>query len=410
MTITAQAYAYKGRDGSGKLVKGRIEAQSESAVVARLRSMGVSPLSIDAATAGTGLQMEIGGTLFAKSVKLKDLAVMSRQLATMMGAGLTLLRSLTILAEQTESKELAKALDQVRQQVEGGSSLSESFARAPRIFPPMMIHLVRAGEAGGFLDKSLESISATFEADVKLRQTIKSALTYPVIVLIMALVAVVAMLTFIVPVFQNMFKSLGGQLPLPTEMLVIISQQMFWIVPVLVVGIVALTVYWRRNSHTEKFRSVVDPWRLRLPVFGELFRKVAIARFARNFSTMSAAGVPVLQSLAIVGETSGNWVIERALQKVADSVRSGRTIAQPLAESKVFPSMVTQMVAVGEDAGALDTMLDKIADFYDDEVQTMTEQLASLIEPLMIGVIGVIVGGMIIALYMPMFTIYNSIH
>jgi type IV pilus assembly protein PilC len=410
VSLTAQAYAYKGRDGAGKLVKGRIEAPSESAVVARLRSMGVSPVSIDAATAGTGLKMEIGGTLFQKSVKLSDLAIMARQLATMMGAGLTLLRSLTILAEQTENATLASTLTQVRQQVEGGSSLSESLARHPRVFPPMMIHLIRAGETGGFLDRALESIAETFEADVKLRATIKSALTYPVIVLIMALVAVAAMLIFIVPIFQKMFASLGGTLPLPTQILIDVSQQMVWLGPLLAVGIVVFIFWWRKNKHTEKVRSFVDPLKLKLPVFGALFAKVAIARFTRNFGTMSGAGVPVLQSLAIVGETSGNWVIERALQKVQDSVRSGRTIAAPLAESPVFPSMVTQMIAVGEDAGALEQMLHKIADFYDEQVQATTEALASLIEPLMIGVIGVIVGGMIVALYMPMFTIYQNIH
>ncbi len=409
MSLTAQAFAYKGRDGAGKLVKGRIEAQSESAVVARLRGMGLSPVSIDVATAGTGLRMEIGGDLFARPVKLKDLSVMARQLATMMGAGLTLLRALTILADQTESKQLAKTLNLVRQQVETGSSMSEALAKHPRVFPPMMIHLVRAGETGGFLDRALESIAGTFEADVKLRQTIKSALTYPVIVLIMALVAVAAMLIFIVPVFKGMFATLGGQLPLPTEILVLVSQQMIWVVPVLVVAIVAFVFWWRKNKHTERVRSIVDPLRLRLPVFGPLLTKVAVARFARNFATMSGAGVPVLQSLAIVGETSGNWVVERALQKVQDSVRAGRTIAEPLSESPVFPSMVTQMVAVGEDSGALETMLDKIADFYDDEVQSTTVQLASLIEPLMISVIGVIVGGTLVALYMPMFTIYNSV-
>jgi type IV pilus assembly protein PilC len=410
MSITAQAYSYKGRDGAGKLVKGRIEAPSESAVVARLRSMGVSPIAIDESVAGTGLQRDIGGDFFKKGVKLKDLAVMSRQLATMMGAGLTLLRSLTILADQTENVTLGATLNQVRQQVETGASLSEAFAQHPRIFPPMMIHLVRAGETGGFLDRALESISGTFEADVKLRATIKSALTYPVVVLCMAIVAVIAMLIFIVPVFQKMFASLGGQLPLPTEILVVISQQMIWAGPLLAVLIFAFVIWWNRNKHTEKVRAFFDPLKLRLPVFGALLTKVSIARFTRNFATMSGAGVPVLQSLAIVGETSGNYVIQRALQKVQDSVRAGRTIAQPLSEAAIFPSMVTQMVAVGEDSGSLETMLHKIADFYDDEVQTTTEQLASLIEPLMIGVIGVIVGGMIIALYMPMFTIYNSIH
>lgn len=409
MSTTAQSYSYKGRDAAGKLVKGRIEAPSESAVVSRLRTMGLSPVSIDAASVGTGLNMDLSLGIFEKAVSLKDLAVMSRQLATMVAAGLSLLRALLILAGQTENKTLAKTLDVVRSQVEGGSSLSEALARHPLVFPPLMVHLVRAGETGGFLDQSLESIAGTFEADVKLRSTIKSALTYPVVVLIMALISVVGMLIFIVPVFEKMFADLGGELPMPTQILVVLSKSMTWGAPVMVVAGVAFAIWWRKNKHTDKVRSVVDPWRLKLPVFGDLFRKVAIARFTRNFATMTASGVPVLTSLSIVGDTSGNWVIEKALQKVSDSVRSGRTIAEPLAAEPIFPPMVTQMIAVGEDAGALEQMLHKIADFYDDEVQTTTEQLTSLIEPLMIGVIGVIIGAMIIALYMPVFTIFDQI-
>jgi type IV pilus assembly protein PilC len=226
----------------------------------------------------------------------------------------------------------------------------------------------------------------------------------------MALLSVVGMVTFIVPIFENMFKSLGGQLPLPTQILVTISHNMIWIGPVLAVGMIAFAWWWSRHKHDEKVRARVDPWRLKIPVFGMLFRKVAIARFARNFSTMTHSGVPILQALSIVGDTSGNWVIENALRKVQDSVRSGRTIAAPLGEEPVFPSMVTQMIAVGEDSGSLEQMLGKIADFYDEEVQTTTEQLTSLIEPLMIAVIGAVIGGMIIALYMPIFTIYNQIH
>lgn len=409
MSTTAQSYSYKGRNAAGKLVKGRIEAPSESAVVSRLRTMGLSPVSIDAASVGTGLNMDLSLGIFEKAVALKDLAVMSRQLATMVAAGLSLLRALLILAGQTENKTLAKTLDVVRSQVEGGSSLSEALARHPLVFPPLMVHLVRAGETGGFLDQSLESIAGTFEADFKLRSTIKSALTYPVVVLIMALISVVGMLIFIVPVFEKMFADLGGELPMPTQILVVLSKSMTWVAPLLAVAGVAFAIWWRKNKHTDKVRSVVDPWRLRLPVFGDLFRKVAIARFTRNFATMTASGVPVLTSLSIVGDTSGNWVIEKALQKVSDSVRSGRTIAEPLAAEPIFPSMVTQMIAVGEDAGALEQMLHKIADFYDDEVQTTTEQLTSLIEPLMIGVIGVIIGAMIIALYMPVFTIFDQI-
>jgi type IV pilus assembly protein PilC len=402
-------YAYKGRDTGGKLVKGKVDAPSEAAVVTRLRTMGLVPVEIRETLPGSGLQMELSFGAFEKRVNLKDLAIMARQLATMVAAGLSLLKALTILAEQTENKKLGRTLGIVRTQVESGSSLSESLARQGDIFPPLIVHLVRAGETGGFLDQALESAADTFEKDVKLRQTIKSAMTYPVVVLCMALVAVVAMIIFIVPVFKNMFADLGGQLPAPTQVLVTLSENSFWILPILIVAIVAFVVWWRKNKNTDRVRSIVDPIKLKLPVFGPLFQKVAIARVSRNLSTMTRSGVPILQSLAIVGDTSNNWVIERALHNVQDSVRSGRSIAGPLAAEPVFPAMVTQMIAVGEDSGSLEQMLGKIADFYDDEVQSTTEQLTSLIEPLMIAFIGVVIGGIIVALYMPMFSIYQQI-
>ena len=402
------AYAYKGRDAQGKVVKGRLEASTESNAAMRLRSMGVSPTSIEESKEGTGLNMEL--KFLSKGVGLKDLAIMSRQMATMIAAGLSLLRTLTILADQTENKALASTLGEVRTDIESGSSLSASFAKFPRVFPRLMIHLVRAGETGGFLDGALESIANNFESDVKLRATIKSALTYPIAVLIMAFVAVIAMLIFIVPVFQAMFSSLGGHLPLPTQILVTLSQNMIWIFPLLVVSIVGFNVWWRFNKENERVRSIVDPLKLKIPVFGGLFAKVAVARFTRNFSAMIAAGVPILQSLSIVGETSGNWVIEDGLKKVQESVRTGNSIAAPLASQPIFPAMVVQMIAVGEDSGALEIMLTKVADFYEEEVQSTAEALTSLIEPLMIAVIGTIIGGMIVALYMPIFTIFNEIN
>jgi len=401
------AYAYTGRDTSGKVVKGKVDAATESNAALRLRAMGVSPTSISEAKDGTGLNMEI--SFLSKGVGLKDLAIMSRQMATMIAAGLSLLKTLTILASQTENKKLAATLAEVRSDIESGVSLSESFAKHPRIFPRLMIYLVRAGETGGFLDGALESIAANFESDVKLRATIKSALTYPVAVLIMAFVAVIAMLIFIVPVFQAMFTSLGGQLPIPTQILVTLSQNMIWIAPLLAVIIIGSSLWWRFNKDKDSVRAVFDPLRLRIPVFGGLFAKVAVARFTRNFAAMIGAGVPILQALSIVGETSGNWVIENALRKVQDSVRTGNSIAGPLAEQPIFPAMVVQMIAVGEDSGALETMLTKIADFYDEEVTATAEALTSLIEPLMIAVIGSIIGGMIVALYMPIFTIFNQI-
>lgn len=403
-------FAYTGRDASGKLVKGRVDAAGESSVVSRLRTMGIAPVSIQQVTGGTGLNRDISmGGLFDKKVTIKDLSVMSRQLATMIGAGLPLLKSLTILADQSENPKLASTLDDVRAAVEGGSTFSDALAKHPREFPPIFLNLVRAGEVGGFLETSLESVAKNYEKEVELKATIKSALTYPVVVLIMALLAVVGMIIFIVPVFDDLFNDLGGELPLPTRILVVISQNMIWLGPLIIVGAIVGTIWWRANRHTPKFRSVWEPMLLKMPIFGDLFKKIAIARFTRNFGTMIGSGVPILQALSIVGSTSGNWQIEQAVQSVQDSVRQGRTIAAPLALQPIFPSMVTQMIAVGEDSGALETMLEKISDFYDSEVQSTTEALTSLIEPLMIAFLGVILGGMIVALYLPIFEIFNQI-
>ncbi|MEO7015737.1 MAG: type II secretion system F family protein [Leifsonia sp.] len=409
--VATKEFAYTARNEAGRIVKGRLEAPSESAVVSRLRSLNVSPVKIEETTPGTGLSREINIPGFSgKRVGLKDLAIMSRQMATMIAAGLSLLRTLTILAEQTENKKLAATLHEVRSEIESGSSLSQSLAMHPLVFPRLMIQLVRGGETGGFLESALESIATSFEADVKLRSTIKSAMAYPVTVLCMAILAVIVMIIFIVPIFKSMFASLGGQLPLPTQILVTLSDNMIWIVPLLVVAIVGWVMWWRANKHKDSVRSVFDRFRLRLPVFGSLFAKLSVARFSRNFSALVGAGVPILQALAIVGETSGNWVVEQAMVKVQESVRTGKSISEPLASEPMFPAMVVQMISVGEDSGSLETMLHKIADFYDAEVQSTAEALTSLIEPLMIAVIGTIIGGMIVALYMPIFTIYNVIN
>ncbi|MEJ3404474.1 type II secretion system F family protein [Rathayibacter sp. YIM 133350] len=407
--MAALTFAYTGRDAKGKKVKGKLEAASQSSVAVRLGSMGIAPISITESAEGTGLQKEISIPGFTKGVKLKDLAIMSRQMATMIGSGLSLLRTLNILAEQTENKPLAKILSQVRDEVERGTAISDAMQRHADTFPPIMINMVRAGETGGFLDEALDSVAVNFEKEVKLRGTIKSALTYPVIVLIMSVVAVAIMLIFIVPIFETMFKGFGSALPLPTQILVTLSKSMIYIVPILAIGSIAFSVWWSRNKNTERVRKFLDPIKLKLPVFGSLLKRIAVARFARNFSNMIGSGVPILQALNIVGETSGNWVIEDALKKVAESVRQGQSISGPLLAQPVFPPMVTQMIAVGEDAGSLETMLDKIADFYDQEVESATEQLTAAIEPLMIAFLGVVIGGMVVALYMPIFSIASAI-
>ncbi|NQX23112.1 type II secretion system F family protein [Curtobacterium sp. VKM Ac-2852] len=403
------AFDYRGRDGAGKLVKGRLDAASEGAVVQRLRGMGVSPIAITEAKAGTGLQTEIKIPGFEKGVGLKDLAIMSRQASTMLTSGLSLLRTLTILSDQTENKKLKDILGKVRDDVERGVSFSDAVAKYPVDFPPIMINMIRAGETGGFLDQAMDSIATNFEKEHKLRSTIKSAMTYPVVVLVMSLVAVAIMLIFIVPIFQDMFSSLGGTLPLPTQILVSLSHAMRYVAIPLAIVVVLAWLWWRANKNTERVRAFIDPITLKLPVFGPLQKKIVIARFARNFSNMIGAGVPILQALRIVGEVSNNFVVKRALDNVAEAVRKGESIAVPLAAQSVFPPMVTQMVAVGEDAGSLEVMLEKIAVFYDAEVEATTDALTSLIEPLLIAFLGVVVGGMIIALYMPIFQITNVV-
>jgi type IV pilus assembly protein PilC len=400
-------YEYAVRDRAGKLVKGKLEAESQGQVVQKLRVMGYAPVTITQTNAG--LNREITLPSLGAKVKLKDLAVMSRQFATMINSGLSLLRALTILAEQTENKELGKVLGEVRGEVEAGNSLSAAMAKHPKVFPPLMVNMCRAGEVGGFLDEVLLQVAANYEAEVKLRSKIKSAMTYPTVVFCIAIVAVIGMLLFIVPIFATMFTDLGGELPGPTKVLVLLSSVAKWGTPVGVVAAVVGAVVWQRVKHREDVRAALDPLKLRMPVFGELFSKVAISRFARNLGTMLSSGVPILQALDIVGETSGNMVLVKASRDVQASVRRGESLSRPLGEHPVFPPMVVQMLAVGEDTGAMDTMLHKISDFYDQEVEATTEALTSLIEPLMIAVLGGIIGSMIIALYMPIFKVFDLI-
>ncbi|MCC2333201.1 type II secretion system F family protein [Cellulomonas wangsupingiae] len=403
-----RTYEYELSDRTGKVVKGRIDAQNEEAVANRLRSMGMAPIAIHEIST-SGLQTEISIPGFGDRVKLKDLAVMARQLATMISAGLSLLRALSILADQTDSKPLAKALGTVRSDVETGGALSESMTKHREVFPPLMIHMIRAGEIGGFLEESLTSVAENYESEVKLRAQIKSAMTYPVMVFAMAILAVVGMLLFIVPVFDKMFADLGGELPAPTQFLVFLSGVMKWLAPAMLVMGIGFSVWWRKHKNDDAIRSRVQPVTLRFPVFGPLFTKVAIARFTRNFGTMLGAGVPILQALDIVGETSGNWTIEVAVRDIQQGVRQGQPLSAPLAKHAVFPPMVVQMITTGEDSGSLEQMLTKIAIFYDEEVAATTEQLTSLIEPLMIAFLGVIIGGMIVALYMPIFSIFELV-
>lgn len=403
-----KVFEYSVRDAQGKIQTGKIEAPNEAAVSNRLKSMGLAPVAINSVST-SGLNQEIKIPGLTDRISLKDVAVLARQLATMIQSGLSLLRALNILADQTENKELARIVMDVRSDVETGVSLSQALGRHPRTFPAIMINMVRAGEVGGFLDTVLVSIAENFESTVRLRGKVKSAMTYPVVVFVIAILAVVGMLLFIVPVFGTMYSDLGGELPFLTAILVTISELMRVLAIPLAIVLIVLIVLFMRNRHKKGFKQKWDPLMLKMPVFGNLVKKIAIARFTRNFGAMVRSGVPILQALDIVGEASGNYVIERATQDVKESVRTGNSLAGPLANHSVFPPMVVQMIAVGEDTGALDQMLEKIADFYDQEVESTTEALTSVIEPIMIGLLGGIVGVMVIALYMPIFGVFELI-
>lgn len=409
-TATLSKFDYQVRDRSGGLLTGQLEAESQAAVAAKLTSMGYAPLKItQVKTDGLNTEIKIPG--LGDKVKLKELAIFSRQFSTMINSGLPLIRSLSILAEQTESKPLRERLIEVRADVEQGQSLSSAIAKHDKVFPKLYVAMVRAGEAAGMLDEVLLRVAAMLEADVKLRAKIKSAMTYPVIVLIMALVLSGVMLVFIVPTFAAMFDDLGGELPAFTQMLVTLSNFVASPLGVLTYLVVPIVLWqsYKRIRATEKGRHRLDVLKLKVPVFGVLFHKIALTRFARNLSTLLAAGVPILQALEITGDTVNNGVIRDAITDVQNSVRQGESINGPLAQHEVFPPMVVQMIAVGEETGNIDGMLQKIADFYDTEVEALTEQLTAMMEPLMIAVIGTIVGGMVIALYLPMFSIYDLI-
>lgn len=402
------SYQYSVRDRAGQVVTGTIDADSPATVATKLKSMGYAPLSISEQSK-SGMNMEIKLPSLGAKVKLKDLAVMARQFATMINAGLSMLRSLSILAEQTENPLLAEVLTEVRNDVETGQALSASLAKHPEIFPPLMINMTRAGEVGGFLDSVMLQIAENYEAEVRLKGKIKAAMTYPVVVFCIAIVAVIGMLLFIVPVFAKMFITLGGELPAPTAVLIKMSAFLKVAGIPVFVGLIVAFYLWNRYKHREGVRMVVDPWKLKIPVFGDLFRKIALARFARNLGTMMQSGVPILQSLDIVSDTTGNMVLAKAIRDVQESVRQGESLTGPLSNHPVFPPMVVQMMAVGEDTGALDDMLHKIAEFYDQEVEATTEALTALIEPLMIAFLGGIIGAMIIALYMPIFKVFDLI-
>lgn len=403
----AQAFAYRVRNREGKIIEGTMEADSNAVVAQRLRAQNMIPIEIKADTSKSGMKREFG---LPQRVKLKDLAIFSRQFATMISSGLSLLRSLNILTEQTENKKLAETVGAVRDEVETGASLSGSMARHPKVFSSLFVSLTRAGETSGQLDTVLLRVADTYEKDYKLRQKIKAAMTYPVVVFALAIILVTIMLIFIVPTFAEMFTGLGGELPVPTKILVFLSDKAIVLVPLgIVTGITSFVLYKRFHKSSAAFRLKADAIKLKMPVFGDLFSKIAISRFARTLALLLRSGVPVLQALEITAQAAGNEVLARACNDVKDSVREGESIAAPLKNHPIFPPMVVQMISVGEDTGQVDEMLDKIAEFYEQEVESTTESLTALLEPLMIAVLGGLVGSMVVALYMPMFKIFDLI-
>lgn len=406
MTIT---YDYETIGSDGSRLKGKIEAKSQLAAAQTLEQQGLTPLKIS--ESGTGMQKELSIPGFGGSrVKIKDVAVLARQFATMTASGMSLIRSLAILEEQNEKPKLRAALAAVRNDVESGAQLSFALSKHEKIFPKLMVAMIKAGEVGGFLDGALDGIAKTLEKDAALRSKIKSALTYPVIVLGFSFIMIVGVIVFIVPVFEKMFKSLGGQLPLPTRLLVLVSHQMYWIFPLIASVTIASTMTFKYLLRTKPpVRLRFDAFKLRVPVFGKLLQKVAISRFTRNLGVLLEVGVPVIQALEVVGDTTGNQVITEATKDVQQAVRDGQPMTKPLRKHTIFPAMVTQMIEVGEQTGQISSMLDKVADFYDQEVEDATEALTAAIEPIMVVFMGVIVGSMVVCLYLPMFTIYQHV-
>ena len=404
MTTTFQ---YKVRSKEGKLISGSLEGDSSALVAEKLRQMGFVPVAIvaSAKSSGMGKSLSFG----QGKMKVRDLAVFSRQFATMINSGLPLIRAIDILAEQTDSKLLAGSLKQVRSDIERGSSLSQAFGNHPKVFSRLYVAMVRSGEAGGVLDSVLMQLATTIEKQLALRRKVKSAMMYPIGVLSLVLLIVAAMLTFVVPKFSTLFASMGSQLPLPTQILVVLSgviRNYWW---ALGAGIFGVVFVYKRWKVTPGGKAVLDRMALKAPVFGSIVHKSAIARFSRTLSVLLRSGVNILTSLEITAETVNNSVIEATLDDIRNGVRNGQPMSTPMATHSVFPPMVVQMLAVGEETGSVDDMLGRVAEFYEDEVEASVEGLTSLLEPLLMAFLGGTVGVMVVALYMPMFDIITKV-
>ncbi|HTE55080.1 MAG TPA: type II secretion system F family protein [Kofleriaceae bacterium] len=396
-------FQWEGVSRAGEMRKGVIEAVSEEAAANRLRADQVTPRKIRRAAREFSLKIGTG-------IKQKELQIITRQLATMIDAGLPLVQCLDILATQTDNPSLGKVLHAVKSSVESGSTFSDALRRHPKVFDELYVNLIHAGEVGGILDSILNRLSTYIEKSVKLKRQLKSALVYPSVVMFVALVVVIVMLTKVIPVFENMYKEFrGAKLPAPTQIVIRISNgfvdNWYWFAGVAFAAGFGLTMALR----TRRGRLMFDTAILRIPVVGSVLRKIVVARFTRTLGTLLASGVPILDSLEICAKTSGNKLVENAIMYARARISEGKDLAGPLAESRVFPAMVVQMIGVGEQTGAMDQMLQKIADFYEDEVDVAVGAMTSLIEPLMMVFLGGVVGGLIIAMYLPVFELAGNI-
>ena len=401
-------FAFSGRTRSGENVTGERIGDTMDTVVAALRREQIQVTRIQPAQTRTGA-VEKARTIKAKSVPSKNLAVFTRQFSVMIDAGLPLVQCLDILGNQEEHKYFQQVILQTRTDVEGGMSLAEAMKRHPKCFDALFCNMIAAGEAGGILDTILKRLATYIEKAVKLKGQVKSAMIYPVAVIVIACVVIGVILWKVIPTFASLFAGLGAELPLPTRVVIALSNNLIRFMPFIIIGLVGGSWGLRSYYGTEKGRRVIDALTLKTPILGPIMRKIAVARFCRTLSTLMASGVPILDGLDITAKTSGNAIIEDAILQTRKSIERGETIAAPLKETGVFPGMVVQMIGVGEATGALDTMLGKIADFYEEEVDVAVEGLLTLLEPLMIAFLGGAVGGIVIAMYMPIFDLISKL-
>jgi type IV pilus assembly protein PilC len=398
-------YVFKAIDLTGGKARGEVEAESKQAVADQLKQRGL--IVLDIADKHGSREIEFG---FLKRVKASELAIFSRQLSTMISSGMSILRALYVLEEQTESKFLKETIVAVRKDIEAGLSLSDAMSRHPKVFSQLFVAMTRAGETGGVLEDALIRVADQLQKDAALRRQIKSAMIYPTLVIIFAVGVMMALVAFLVPVFEGVFKQFGGELPPLTQVSVTLSHAVtgyWWLMFGLTAGVIFGFIQWKK---TEWGRRQWDKFRLRVPMkIGTIVQQVAVARWSRTLASLTAAGVPLLQALEITGQTGGNVVIEESMEGVINSVKRGGTIAAPLAQAPIFPAMVTHMVGVGEETGALDAMLARVAEFFEEQVEASVKALTSILEPIMIIVIGSIVGFIVISMYLPLFEVYNHI-